>query len=422
MKTLFLFGLIVLSIFVVRTNDAVAQWYKIPQMQYTPVTCFLITSDSTLFVGGYFHSLYRSTDGGETWVNTAGQIPVDTILSLASAGKYIFAGTNDGVCRSSDNGDTWERANTGFKWTGGAANQFAGVDTVLYVANSAGVYQSTDFGASWVPKNNGLMTIQTPYGTYTADALGIVSTPVGLFATQDLLGGAYLMRPEDTTWKSIGLKTHWCIASALTALGTTIFAGTSEGVFMHDGNDSTWVQRKNGLPDNIEFCFFASTDSLLFIHIGYAGGGIYVTSDSGKVWTPIGGTVFGGVSVSAMAANKKYLFAGTQGGVWRIPLADIATSVNDHRSQLPAQYALYQNFPNPFNPSTVIRYQMPVNSRATLKVYDVLGREIATLVDGEQSAGTHSVTFNAAGISSGTYFYRFQAGTYSETKKITVLK
>jgi hypothetical protein len=120
--------------------------------------------------------------------------------------------------------------------------------------------------------------------------------------------------------------------------------------------------------------------------------------------------------------NKKYLFAGTQGGVWRIPLADIATSVNDHRSQLPAQYALYQNFPNPFNPSTVIRYQMPVNSRATLKVYDVLGRKIATLVDGEQSAGTHSVMFNAAGISSGTYFYRFQAGMYGETKKFTVLK
>jgi hypothetical protein len=55
-------------------------------------------------------------------------------------------------------------------------------------------------------------------------------------------------------------------------------------------------------------------------------------------------------------------------------------------------------------------------------VYDVLGREIATLVDGEQSAGTHSVMFNAAGISSGTYFYRFQAGMYGETKKFTVLK
>jgi hypothetical protein len=65
---------------------------------------------------------------------------------------------------------------------------------------------------------------------------------------------------------------------------------------------------------------------------------------------------------------------------------------------------------------------MPVNSRATLKVYDVLGRKIATLVDGEQSAGTHSVMFNAAGISSGTYFYRFQAGMYGETKKFTVLK
>jgi hypothetical protein len=413
MKTLFLFGLIVLSIIVVRTNDAVAQWYAIPQMLSDPITSFLVTSDSTLFVGGYFHYLFRSTDGGETWVNTAGQIPVDTILSLTSAGRYIFAGTNDGICRSSDNGDTWEMVNTGLAWNGGAINQFANVDTVLYAATQFGVYRSTDFGTSWTTENNGLPTAQ---------ALGIVSTPSGLFSTQDLNGGAHVLRSGSTTWKYIGLGTHWCDASALAAIDTEIFAGTWDGVFMYSGKDTTWLPRNNGLPENLEYCFFATADSLLFIHTGYVGGEICVTSDLGQTWTPVASTVFAGASVSTIAVNKKYLFAGTQGGVWRIPLADIATSVNDHRSQLPAQYALYQNFPNPFNPSTVIRYQMPVNSRATLKVYDVLGRKIATLVDGEQSAGTHSVMFNAAGISSGTYFYRFQAGMYGETKKFTVLK
>ena len=423
MKTLFLSVFIALSVFVVNTNTIVAQWYAIPQMQNVAVTSFLVTSDSTLFVGGYFHSLYRSTDGGETWVNTAGQIPVDTILSLtsASAGKYIFAGTNDGICRSSDNGNTWETANNGLAWGGGAINQFATVDTVLYAAVGTGVYRSTDFGSSWMPVNNGLITI----GGITLPVLGIVSTSSGLFSTLDDLGGAYVMRPGDTTWESIGLKTHLLVASALAAFDTAIFAGGWDGVFMYSGKDTTWLPRGNGLPegsDNLEYCFFATTDSLLFIHIGYIGGAIYVTSDFGQLWTPVGGTAFGGSTISAMAVNKKYLFAGTQGGVWRIPIASIATSVNGRPSPMPGQYALYQNFPNPFNPNTVVRYQIPVNSRVTLKVYDVLGREIVTLVDGEQSAGTHSVFFNAANVASGIYFYRLQAGTYSETKKFTVLK
>jgi Secretion system C-terminal sorting domain len=421
MKRLLLFELIFMIIAVAITNDAVAQWFAIPQMQNVAVTSFLVTSDSTLFVGGYFHSLYRSTDGGEAWVNAAGQIPVDTILSLTSAGRYIFAGTNDGVCRSSDNGGTWETANNGLAWGGGAINQFATVDTVLYAATGTGVYRSTDFGTSWIPANNGLATIRT----YTVPVLGIVSTPYGLYATQDLLGGAYVMRPGESTWKSIGLKTHFLVASALAAFDTAIFAGAWDGVFMYSGKDTMLLPRGNGLPeysDFLEFCFFASTDSVLFIHTGYIGGAIFATSDFGQLWTPIGSTVFGNNPVDALATNKKYLFAGTHGGVWRIPLADIATSVNGHRSQLPAQYVLNQNYPNPFNPSTVISYQLPVNTLVTLKVYDVLGRVVNTLIEEHQTAGTHSATFNASSLLSGVYFYRLTVGSFVETKKLMLLK
>lgn len=91
-------------------------------------------------------------------------------------------------------------------------------------------------------------------------------------------------------------------------------------------------------------------------------------------------------------------------------------------NEIPAKFRLNQNYPNPFNPSTVISYQLPVNSAVTLKIYDVLGREIKTLVNERQTAGNHSIIFNAKNLPSGVYLYKLQAGTYTETKKLTVLK
>ena len=88
----------------------------------------------------------------------------------------------------------------------------------------------------------------------------------------------------------------------------------------------------------------------------------------------------------------------------------------------PESFVLKQNFPNPFNPTTVIGYQLPVQSIVTLKIFDILGREVKTLINDRQSAGIHSVTFNANNLPSGVYFYRLHAGSYSATKKLIILK
>jgi len=96
--------------------------------------------------------------------------------------------------------------------------------------------------------------------------------------------------------------------------------------------------------------------------------------------------------------------------------------VNTTSNRVPARFTLSQNFPNPCNPSTTINYQLPVTGFVRLKVYDVLGREIKTLVNIQQAPGTYSVTFNAEGLSSGVYFYRLQAGSFVQTKKLVVVK
>jgi len=83
---------------------------------------------------------------------------------------------------------------------------------------------------------------------------------------------------------------------------------------------------------------------------------------------------------------------------------------------------LYQNYPNPFNPSTTIKYELPKSSMVRLSVYDILGREVSVLVNERKSAGSYEVKFDAAGLSSGVYIYRLQAGDFVQAKKFVVLK
>jgi hypothetical protein len=101
---------------------------------------------------------------------------------------------------------------------------------------------------------------------------------------------------------------------------------------------------------------------------------------------------------------------------------NVTTSVNIDFSTLPKTFELYQNYPNPFNPSTTISFLLPSKSFVSLKIFDLLGRKVATIVSEEMLAGSYSQQWNAANLSSGIYFYRLQAGSFTETKKLILLK
>ncbi len=131
---------------------------------------------------------------------------------------------------------------------------------------------------------------------------------------------------------------------------------------------------------------------------------------------------------SAVQAHRTYYYriasidsSGNEGTFSMEASAIITTGVGES-STLPLQFELLQNYPNPFNPSTEITYSIPREEFVTLKVYDILGREVAVLVNEQLRAGFYTVTFNASDLPSGVYLYRLNAGTMEQTRRMLLLK
>jgi hypothetical protein len=103
-------------------------------------------------------------------------------------------------------------------------------------------------------------------------------------------------------------------------------------------------------------------------------------------------------------------------------LSEITTSVERLSTDLPTRFSLDQNYPNPFNPATTIRFQIPQSGLVSLKVFDVLGHEVATLVNDERTAGSYSTRWDAKNVGSGMYFCRLESNGRHETKKVVLMK
>jgi hypothetical protein len=129
---------------------------------------------------------------------------------------------------------------------------------------------------------------------------------------------------------------------------------------------------------------------------------------------------FGTVSVSLDSSSK---FTGNENITnLTVTVFGVPTSVNDEKAGVINTFTLGQNYPNPFNPATTINYQLPAASRVEIKIFDMLGREVASLVNKEQPQGKYSVKFDGSNLTSGIYFYRLKAGGYVVTKKMQLIK
>jgi hypothetical protein len=151
---------------------------------------------------------------------------------------------------------------------------------------------------------------------------------------------------------------------------------------------------------------------------------MYVSFDTGQTWQVLGEGLpvlpIGDIKIHPI---ENFLVAGTYGrSMYKIDL-DLITDVNENPLQALRDFKLFQNYPNPFNPSTKISWQSPISGWQTIKLYDISGKEIDTIVDGYFEAGSHSKTYVVnLKLSSGIYFYKLTVSNFSETKKMIIIK
>jgi hypothetical protein len=271
----------------------------------------------------------------------------------------------------------WKSTNGGVNWdSAGLYLQQAGTEAgwnnamwrsgtnLWFGTNNTRVYKSTNFGSTW---------------TFGATTGSVNSYSVAFNGNKGYTGQSVALTSTDG-------GSSWATA---TLLGTgTIYS--FNGVI-----DRFWYLRATRI--------YWSNDNGVTFDTQYVGTGTYLAMNLVQ-----DGQVIRGWAVTSAGLITAYY--------------ETISGINNNQNEIPNNYLLAQNYPNPFNPSTKISFMLPKAGDVRLTVIDILGREVATLVNGYRNAGTHTVDFDASNFASGVYFYRIDAGTFTDVKKMVLMK
>ena len=331
-----------------------------------------------------------STDFGKDW-SQAGSLKIETVFSLAvNSVGYVYAGTDSGVYESTDEGSSWSYVG------------LLGDDDILSLAvdSSGDVYAGTGHVGFGAPIAYSRIFRLSQSGGGWTDVYGNAAAADINSITVDSKGNVY------------------AVTSRLSLANSSIIVRSQD-------NGATWAVDDSGITATYLNLVTIVADTGGSVFAGDVNNnGLFATTDGGQVWqedsTGLGADNF----ITSLTANAGGdVFAGTNtGGVFENCGSSPVTSLIQPTVVQPKSFSLGQNYPNPFNPTTVISYKLSALSEVTLKVYDVLGREVATLVNGKQNAGSHTVTFDGSRLASGVYLYRLQAGSFVSVKKLVLLK
>lgn len=372
--------------------------------------------DETIYAGGD-SLLYFSTDGGFNWL--ASNIIEGLEYGISSIQKWnnkLYVGTfGKGVFETTDNGANWTARNTGLNNSGAleissiairgdslyAATIGEGV-FVLNLLNPAGwqnFRNGLPFGVAW-----NVYSLYNFNGTLICGAGGNADVYFNLNGTNNWIEKSFdLPAAEPNAMLSIA------------SYGDTLIGVSYFGIYRSQNNGDSWEYYNPGIG-LISFASVTVVNDVLFALISKLPRSYFISSiNSGESWEFE--FEFNTMAFSTLYYNGKF-FTGRNNGLYWLPY----TPSNTDDDIVAKDFVLHQNYPNPFNPITNIQFRIPNYEFICLKVYDVLGNEIATLVDEYKPAGSYEIEFSGEGLSSGVYFYRLQTGSYTETKKMVLLR
>jgi photosystem II stability/assembly factor-like uncharacterized protein len=419
----------------------------------------IMKSPTEIFVGADQGNILRSSDFGGTWTTIESSTRYYA-LDFANANSGVAVGWRGTVIKTTNGGLTWTelRGLNGFELYD--VKMFDA--STFYVAGDAGrFYVTTNGGTSFtersLPVTNGgasktlhFLNPQTGFCSgemgriYRTSNAGIQWDSVFTFGTtvnniediaytDDSVGfalgerGRIVRTTNGMTWDSIGivrpnLLTLWeaqfltAATGYVTSQNGTIYKTTNGGASWTQQNDTTGLANIDVIDIQVAIPTrrgFATAEQGKLLRL--------VNENSWRVDRTIT-TSFGTPdnlwSIDFVDTSRAFI-SGYYGTIYRL---DVTTTTDVSENSAPKNFTLNQNYPNPFNPTTTISYQLPIGGLATLKVFDLLGREVATLVNGFVEAGGHSVHWNASGLSSGLYLCRLSSGNFSDVKKMMLLR
>ena len=362
----------------------------------------------------------RTTNGGTIWTD-AGTFPADifciTALDANTAIAGIWTGSYARLMKTTNGGGAWRTVDS----IGGGfydyvhmfdtTNGFAWGDPVggFWVLK-----RTTNTGETWFNAPN--LPASPPTEAGWNNAMMWYDNNYGWFGTNS--GHIYRTTSGGATW----ISTPVSMANTNSIWFNSLNMGIAGGSYRSTDAGATWTPLPNPLANVLAMSGDLGTQKFW----GAAGNNIYYSSNFGESWSQSGPYGYTGtlqinhISMADVAAALYGWAVGNGGTI--VHFRPIISDVPRDAGELPSVTTLSQNYPNPFNPVTTFQFSISNYQLTILKVYDLLGREVATLVNEWKPAGTYSVTFDVAGLSSGTYFYRLTAGSFVSTRKMIVLR
>jgi len=422
------FGAGLYDIWLIKTNDlGDTLWTKTfggndyedgREVQQTIDGGYILIGGTGSFGGGEYDAWLIKTDslGGTLWTKTIGGIYPDEGRSIQQTtdGGYIITGATGSL---GDFSNVWLIKTDSFGdtlWTKSFGGNEVEEGWLIQLTTDGGYIitgRTESFGAgSW-----DIWLIKTDsYGdTLWTKTLGGSGTDYG-YSTQQTTDGGYIITGYTTSFGA-GSEDFWLIKTD--SVGETLWLKTFGGINSDRGYsvqqtiDGGYIITGGTSSFGVGALWLVKTDS-------YGDTMWTKTLGDSSVGRSIQKTTDGGYIIAGITSS---LSAGLT-DIYLLKTTPDVSNLEPNKNLIPSDFSLAQNYPNPFNPSTKISWQAPVGSWQTLKIYDVLGNEVATLVDEYKPAGSYEVEFDASPLTSGVYFYQLNAGEFIQTKKMILLK